>query len=210
MSGGLTPCRQLRPSSRREHVSASNSKTQGPRIFYHWYQCAVEKLFLRIWSILKINLQLLVWKKNNLDTIMLSWGWPWRQPRWRRGARWLDRWGWGTASLCVPASPRLESHLSNRNNHTLSWVEYCVGGGQSSHNAPPPTSKRSTRSCSKIEYFTHGIHQAWLVNSYGLTSIPAVQLWSNKHTCSAVMVLQTYLPAVQLQSNVHTCSVASV
>ena len=25
MSGGLTPCRQLRPSSRREHVSASNS-----------------------------------------------------------------------------------------------------------------------------------------------------------------------------------------
>ena len=25
MSGGLTPSRQLRPSSRREHVSASNS-----------------------------------------------------------------------------------------------------------------------------------------------------------------------------------------
>ena len=25
MSGGLTPCRQLRPSSRREHVRASNS-----------------------------------------------------------------------------------------------------------------------------------------------------------------------------------------
>ena len=25
MSGGLTPCRQLRPSSQREHVSASNS-----------------------------------------------------------------------------------------------------------------------------------------------------------------------------------------
>ena len=24
MSGGLTPCRQLRPSSRREHFSASN------------------------------------------------------------------------------------------------------------------------------------------------------------------------------------------
>ena len=26
MSGGLTPCRQLRPSSRREHVRASNSQ----------------------------------------------------------------------------------------------------------------------------------------------------------------------------------------
>ena len=26
MSGDLTPCRQLRPSSRREHVSASNSQ----------------------------------------------------------------------------------------------------------------------------------------------------------------------------------------
>ena len=25
MSGGLTPCRQLRPSSRREHVKASKS-----------------------------------------------------------------------------------------------------------------------------------------------------------------------------------------
>ena len=25
VSGGFTPCRQLRPSSRREHVSASNS-----------------------------------------------------------------------------------------------------------------------------------------------------------------------------------------
>ena len=29
MSGGLTPCRQLRPSSRREHVSASNSHVMG-------------------------------------------------------------------------------------------------------------------------------------------------------------------------------------
>ena len=27
--GGLTPCRQLRPSSRREHVSASNSHVMG-------------------------------------------------------------------------------------------------------------------------------------------------------------------------------------
>ena len=26
VSGGLTPCRQLRPSSRREHVRASNSQ----------------------------------------------------------------------------------------------------------------------------------------------------------------------------------------
>ena len=34
MSGGLTPCRQLRPSSRREHVKASKSymewKMQAP------------------------------------------------------------------------------------------------------------------------------------------------------------------------------------
>ena len=29
MGGGLTPCRQLRPSSRREHVSASNSHVMG-------------------------------------------------------------------------------------------------------------------------------------------------------------------------------------
>ena len=29
MSGGLTPCWQLRPSSRREHVSASNSHVIG-------------------------------------------------------------------------------------------------------------------------------------------------------------------------------------
>ena len=29
MSGGLTPCWQLRPSSRREHVSASNSHVMG-------------------------------------------------------------------------------------------------------------------------------------------------------------------------------------
>ena len=29
MSGSLTPCRQLRPSSRREHVSASNSHVMG-------------------------------------------------------------------------------------------------------------------------------------------------------------------------------------
>ena len=29
VSGGLTPCRQLRPSSRREHVSASNSHVMG-------------------------------------------------------------------------------------------------------------------------------------------------------------------------------------
>ena len=29
MSGGLTPCRQLRPSSRREHVSASTSHVMG-------------------------------------------------------------------------------------------------------------------------------------------------------------------------------------
>ena len=29
MSGGLTPCRQLRPSSRREHVSAFNSHVMG-------------------------------------------------------------------------------------------------------------------------------------------------------------------------------------
>ena len=29
MSGGLIPCRQLRPSSRREHVSASNSHVMG-------------------------------------------------------------------------------------------------------------------------------------------------------------------------------------
>ena len=28
-NGGLTPCRQLRPSSRREHVSASNSHVMG-------------------------------------------------------------------------------------------------------------------------------------------------------------------------------------
>ena len=27
MSGGLTPCRQLGPSSRREHVNALNSET---------------------------------------------------------------------------------------------------------------------------------------------------------------------------------------
>ena len=27
MSGGLTPCQQLRPSSRRGHVNASNSQT---------------------------------------------------------------------------------------------------------------------------------------------------------------------------------------
>ena len=29
MGGGLTPCRQLRPSSRRELVSASNSHVMG-------------------------------------------------------------------------------------------------------------------------------------------------------------------------------------
>ena len=28
-SGGLTPCRQLRPSSRREHVSTLNSHVNG-------------------------------------------------------------------------------------------------------------------------------------------------------------------------------------
>ena len=31
MSGGLTLCQQLRPSSRREHVSASNSHVMGKR-----------------------------------------------------------------------------------------------------------------------------------------------------------------------------------
>ena len=31
MSGGLTPCQQLRPSSRREHVSASNSHVIGEK-----------------------------------------------------------------------------------------------------------------------------------------------------------------------------------
>ena len=29
MSGGLTPCRQLRPSSRREHASNSKKKREG-------------------------------------------------------------------------------------------------------------------------------------------------------------------------------------
>ena len=44
VSGGLTPCRQLRPSSRREHVSASNSHVMSceglskrkPKIIIGW------------------------------------------------------------------------------------------------------------------------------------------------------------------------------
>ena len=34
MSGGLTPCRQLRPSSRRELVSASNSHVMEGKRYY--------------------------------------------------------------------------------------------------------------------------------------------------------------------------------
>ena len=43
MSGGLTPCRQLRPSSRREHVSASNSHVMGGT--NHESQSHSEKLY---------------------------------------------------------------------------------------------------------------------------------------------------------------------
>ena len=42
MSGGLTPCRQLRPSSRREHVKASKS-SKSSKSYMEWKKKQKEK-----------------------------------------------------------------------------------------------------------------------------------------------------------------------